>query len=174
MNAQVLQTSGLAAIFPEGKIVTIPRPNGQNEELRVLPMPVKKWKQGFDYIAKIAPLLGFNLAQSVENTDLQATSIEEEIVKSMPTEADLKGTVFNLLHGEHSEVIFDFLAFAIDKDVDWLGELYDEIIDIALAVIEVNLVFFIQRVLPKFLAATLQVKDIATTVRQHVQGVANP
>lgn len=182
MNALTEQKSDLETIFPEGKVVIIPLPGGQTEELRVMPLPLGKWKKGISYIVQIAPMLGFNqLSQladqqaAADNSELLDTSqpltdekLQEIAEKNLPEMGDLKDRILEALLGEGSELILDFVAYAIDKDRAYLDARYDEIIDIVLAVVEVNLNFFVRHLLPKILAGTRQLTQVAQSVRQAV------
>jgi hypothetical protein len=183
MNALTEQKSDLETIFPEGKVVIIPLPGGQTEELRVMPLPLGKWKKGIAYIVQIAPLLGFNQLSQLaaqqaegESSDLLDTSqplseekLQQIAEQNMPELGDLKDRILEALLGEASELILDFVAYAIDKDRAYLDARYDEIIDIVLAVVEVNLNFFVRHLLPKILAGTRQLTQVAQQVRLAVK-----
>lgn len=181
MNTEIVdQKTQLDVIFPEARSVTIARAGAtEPETIQIYPLPLQKWKQGFKYIAQIAPLLGFDLfggtmtAEQIgesSGADLmekaQALSEGKTDVTDQPIDTQ---KIYDALLGEGSDVILEFIAFAIDKDVAFLDGLYDEIIDIMVAVIELNLNFFVQKLLPKVLAGTRNVVATAQQVRTAAQ-----
>lgn len=49
----------------------------------------------------------------------------------------------------HTDSVIDFTALILDKDPEWVKDLdVDQLVDILSAIVEVNLDFFIQKVLP--------------------------
>ncbi len=199
MNEIANNTNDLAVIFPEGKEVTIITPGGKPEKLHIMPLPFKKWKRGFKYIAEIAPLLGFDLfggqmtLEQIQSTDAEALyNRAQELVTdnildvpdasapaapaaSVP-DIDFKA-LYNGLNGEGGEKITEFMAFAIGKfqadgttpDGSYFDDCYDEVVDVLAAVIEVNLNFFIQKLLPKIMTNIQGMASVATNVKQAVQ-----
>jgi hypothetical protein len=184
MNAILEEKSDLEAIFPDGKVVKIPRADKSVEELLIMPLPFKKWKKGFEYIAVVAPMFGFNLFNSQEEKidaakilDMVdgAESIDTAALLAIPQVEDdatgMQQKIIAALQGEGSDKIIEFLAFAINKPVEWFDadDLYDAVIDITVAVIEVNINFFAQRLLQKVLTGTQQVVATAQNVRSMVK-----
>lgn len=150
----------LAVILPEPITVQIPRASGEPEQLKIMPLPFRKWRQGFRYIAQIAPLFGFNLEE---------TNLEQLEQSSGEMKID-KQTIFTAMQGEKAEIIYEFLAFAINKlksdgtpDAAYFDDIYEQAIDIAVAVIKVNYNFFIQRLLPKL---TNETKSLVADLKQ--------
>jgi hypothetical protein len=177
MNATVTEKSSLDVIFPESRKVTVARLGAAEPEIvEIYPLPLQKWKQGFKYIAQIAPMLGFNLFEGQLNPDqvkdMSANELldrAEQLTDGDDTPADSPidvQKIYDAIMGDGSDLIIEFLAFAIDKDVSFFDGMYDEIIDITVAVIELNLNFFIQRLLPKVLTGTKDVLATAAKVKQ--------
>jgi hypothetical protein len=149
-TANVQTASDLAVILPEPEKVVLPRKGGTTETLEIMPLPFRKWRQGFKYIAQIAPLFGFNL-QDVDLDKLEAA----------PAQGINKETIFEAMQGEKADIIYEFLAFAINKtkpdgtpDDKFFDDVYEQAIDVAVAVIKVNYNFFLQRLLPKITTGT--------------------
>jgi hypothetical protein len=154
MNTKIDTENELDILFPDGKVVSIPRAGGVIEKITIMPMPAKKWKKAMQYIAKIAPLLGFNLQDDTLDTTTMPDALQQNL--------------WQIISSDDADVFFEFIAYAIDKDEDFVGALYDEIIDIAIAVIEVNLVFFVHKLLPKIIVSMPKVAAIA----QNAQSMA--
>ena len=56
------------------------------------------------------------------------------------------------LMGEHGEALLDAVAIAVDRPVEWVGELaLDDLSDVAAAVLEANIDFFAHRLLPRIM-----------------------
>jgi hypothetical protein len=184
MNTTILQKQPpLEVIFPDARTVTIARPGASEPEIiDIYPLPLNKWKQGFKYIAQIAPMLGFDLfgdaisadeikaASGIELLD-RAEAIADAQVDAGESTDPVVDTqkIYDALMGDGSDLILEFLAFAIDKDVAFFNGMYEEIVDIAVAVIELNLNFFTQKLLPKVLSSTQKVVATAQRVKQVTQ-----
>lgn len=144
----------LAVVLPEPIIIKVPHraQDGTNtvEELRIMPLPFRKWRKGFGYISVIAPLFGFDLATLLDEKTLK--DVQESAGGSIEVN---KQTIMQALAGDAADVVYEFLAFAIGKmrpdgtpAVEYFDDVYEQAIDIALAVIRVNINFFGQRLLP--------------------------
>ncbi len=162
MNTEIAETkTSLDVIFPDSRTITIARPGAtEPETLAVYALPVQKWKQGFKYIAQIAPMLGFDLFA------VASGEVSEEEAAEQPIDTQ---KIYDALMGEGGDLIIEFLAFATDKQVSFFDNMYDEIIDIMVAVIELNLNFFVQKLLPKVLEGTQMVVATARTVKAQVK-----
>lgn len=171
MNAETLQNgSALNIIQPESRSISFIRQGAtEPETVVVYAMPLQKWKKGMLYIAQIAPMLGFDLSAAAEQAQAQIAA-DGEVTESPAEEspADVIDTkrLFAALQGEGSDLILEFTAFAIDKEVDFFNGMYDEVIDILAAVIELNLAFFVQRLLPKIAVNTNRVVATVNGIRK--------
>lgn len=181
MNTQIIPSeSSLDVIFPEARRVTIARKGTtEPETIEIYPLPLNKWKKGFWYIAQIAPMLGFDLFDGAVSADEVKVASGTELFEKAEAVADGRAAqgddteeptvdtqkIYDALMGDGSDVVLEFLAYAIDKDVAFFDGMYEEIVDIAVAVIELNLNFFIQKLLPKVLSGTRTVMDTAQKVR---------
>lgn len=151
--------SDIAVVLPEPEIIKMPLPDGTTYDLKIMPLPFRRWRVAFRYIAQVAPLFGFNLAET--NLDQLADSLDK---KDGAPVLD-KGTIFEAMQGDKADVIYEFLAFAIGKfqsdgvtpDVSFFDDVYEQAIDIAVAVIKVNINFFIQRLLPRLTNGTKEI-----------------
>jgi hypothetical protein len=183
MNTDALQSkSNLDVVFPEARTITIARQGATTPEtIDIYPLPLQKWKKGFWYIAQVAPLLGFDLFGGAMSADEVKVASGAELFDKAEAIAEGKAdaaalpvgaepaidtqVIYDALTGDGSDLILEFLAFAIDKDVSFFNGMYEEIVDIAVAVIELNLNFFVQKLLPKVLSSTKSVVATAQQVR---------
>jgi len=175
-TVQADSKTALDVIFPDSRSVTIARAGAtEPETLLIYPLPLQKWKLGFKYIAQVAPMLGFDLFAGTMTSEEIGTASGTELMAKADAIAEGKTDVaaqpvdtqkiYDALMGDGFDVIIEFIAFATDKEVAFFDGMYDEIIDIMVAVIELNLNFFVQKLLPKVLAGTRNVVATAQTVR---------
>jgi hypothetical protein len=176
-TSQLNKQNGLDTLFPTGRDVKIPLPPGserdrlisENKEpveiLHIMPLPFLKWRDGFLYIVRIAPLLGFDLNMSPEDWESRAQNLVENGGNPDIIEVD-KSLVLSALTGDSGKMIYEFLAFAIDKPVTYFNQVYAEAIDIAMAVIEVNVNFFVQWLLPKIVSGSKELGQIINQAKR--------
>jgi hypothetical protein len=146
--------NALEVIQREPEIIKFVRSGGQEEELAILPLPFLKWRRAFKYIVDLAPLFGFDLAS--------------ESLDNLSAKSDLginKKAVFQAMQSDEADKIVEFLAFAINKEVAFFEDMYEEAIDIAVAVIKVNIAFFVQRLLPKLAEPIKEASLVIATLR---------
>lgn len=168
--------SDLDALFPMRKQVKVRQPREVAEKLigteykpyevlTIEAMPFLKWREGFIYIVRLAPLLGFDLNMSPEQWEEKAAKITEAGGDSSFIDID-KGQIMAALIGDSGKMIYEFLAFAIDKPVTYFSHVYEEAIDIIMAVIEVNVNFFVQWLLPKIVTGSKELGQVMSQARQ--------
>jgi hypothetical protein len=135
-----LQTvNDLSVILPEPTIVKVPLPGGKIEELHIMPLPFLKWRKAFRLIAILAPELGFDL-----------TKLQEAAAETNPDKPLFDKTkILTVLQSDKADYLYEFVALAIDKPVEYFNNIYETAIDITAAVVVVNINFFGQRLLPK-------------------------
>ena len=170
MNSVTAQNKNdLNVIFPDKRTVTFVRKGSTvQESVDIYPMPLQMWKQGFKYIAQIAPLLGFDLSEVAETAQKQVEGDDTPL----PDDEIDTGKLLQALQGDGSDLILEFVAYAIEElnedgtpNVKFFHGMYDEIVDILAAVIEVNLNFFVQKLLPKVVTRTREVVTVTQNVR---------
>lgn len=77
---------------------------------------------------------------------------------SLPMDGQGNLNVLGLLSGEHGESVLDAVAIAVRKPRAWLDDLpADEALELAFAVVEANVDFFVRRILPLIEAEMEQV-----------------
>ena len=168
--------SDLDALFPLEKIVKVRLPKAEAikaveakqtpfESLVVTAMPFLKWRDGFIYVVRLAPLLGFDLNMSPEDWEKKAEQIASAGGDPNIIEID-KSQVMAALVGDSGKMIYEFLAFAIDKPVTYFDHVYEEAVDIIMAVIEVNVNFFVQWLLPKIVTGSKELGQVINQARQ--------
>jgi hypothetical protein len=172
MNASMIQdnATAIAVILPEPEIVQIPRANGVVEKLEIMPMPFRKWRIGFRYIVRLAPLFGFNLEE---------TSLDALADLNAPLNAEI---IFAAMQSDGADLIYEFLAFALGKfkadgvtpDVSFFDDIYEQAIDIAVGVIKANIVFFVQRLLPKLMVGTVEVLTLRNNILATATSTTTP
>jgi len=78
------------------------------------------------------------------------------LAKGDPT-ADIASLVV-----DHADTVISLVAIGSNKSVDWVGELeLDELLEIGIAVVEVNASFFVARVLPLLTEKMARAKNLA-------------
>jgi hypothetical protein len=163
MNTETLQTgTPLNVIIPDStKISFVRKGQTEPETVEIYAMPLQQWKKGMAYIAQIAPMLGFDLTAIAEG-------VQQGDADAAPADDIDTGKLMAALQGEGSDLILEFMAFALEKfkedgtpDVTFFNGIYAEVLDILAAIIEMNMVFFVQQLLPKLSANINRV--VATT-----------
>ena len=150
----------LDVVLPQPEIVMV---NGK--PLTITHMPFIKWRKAFRYISEIAAMLGYDL--NAKETDV-GTLTEEAAKLDTPS---VKQRIMTALMRDDSDVIYEFLAFAINKPVEYFNDVGDEAVDIALKVVKVNLNFFCQRLLPRLLDNTGELTKLAQDASMQVNAI---
>lgn len=76
-----------------------------------------------------------------------------------------------VLFMEHTDDVLDLIAICTKKSRDWVDELdIPDGIALFVAVLEVNLDFFVQNVLPSLLQATAAISDVVRSVGTSTRG----
>lgn len=168
--------SDLDALFPMRKQVKVRQPREVAEKLigtkyepyeilTIEAMPFLKWRDGFIFVVRLAPLLGFDLNMTPEQWEEKATKITQ--AGGNPDFIDIdKSQIMAALIGDSGKIIYEFLAFAIDKPMTYFDHVYEEAIDIIMAVVEVNLNFFVRWLLPKIVTGSKELGQVISQARQ--------
>jgi hypothetical protein len=123
-------TKEIQLLFPEGKEVTL-----KGKKFVVKPF-------GFGKFPKVLKLLN-----SIKVSDVEDTAIEQ-----MAKEGKINRASISKIMVDNGDVVVDMCSLAISQPRDFFDDLPgDEGLDLAQAIIEVNVDFFVGRLQPKLL-----------------------